>query len=163
MILIADIEANGMLEEADTIWTIQVKPPREEDWKYSYRWDKGNIHSCLMRLSNAEVIVGHNWLGYDEPLLEKLCNFKRKGRVLDTLVLSRLLYPDRKGHSLEEWGKRIGFGKGDYQDFSQFSEEMVRYCRKDVRITEKITNYLLEEIGIEGDMDLASAIRTAVS
>ena len=53
--------------------------------------------------------------------------------IVDTLVMSKLVYPDRAvrdaknksidrdqygRHSLKSWGQRLGFTKGDYTDFT---------------------------------------------
>jgi DNA polymerase I-like protein with 3'-5' exonuclease and polymerase domains len=65
---------------------------------------------------------------------------------VDTLVLSRLLYPDRPGgHSLEEWGYRLGFHKGSFNDFNKLSHEMLEYCEQDCRLTAKIFDILRKE------------------
>ena len=42
------------------------------------------------------------------------------------------------GHSLGAWGGRIGYEKIDYHDWTRLSEEMVRYCLRDVEITAEL-------------------------
>jgi len=78
----------------------------------------------------------------------------------DTLVMSRLLNPDRerpKGlpqkvgpHSLKAWGYRLGIYKGEYgeQDgaWDEFSQDMLDYCAQDVNVTEQVYRELLKEM-----------------
>ena len=53
----------------------------------------------------GNTLVAHNGIGFDFPVLNKLWNMKIKlNQVMDTLVLSRLLNPQRGKHSLSVWG-----------------------------------------------------------
>jgi DNA polymerase I-like protein with 3'-5' exonuclease and polymerase domains len=67
-------------------------------------------------LKDATLIVAHNGIGFDFPILNRLWGTKiglKQG--YDTLVVSRLLEPTReKGHSLEAWGNELGKEKIDY-------------------------------------------------
>ena len=88
---------------------------------------------------NAEVLVGHNIIGYDLPVLDKLLGFEWWGDVEDTLVMSRLDNPSREGgHSLASWGTRLNFPKGNYDDWSMYTEEMGEYCKQDVKVLVKL-------------------------
>ena len=66
---------------------------------------------------------------------------------VDTLVMSRLLNPNREGgHSLAAFGSRLGLEKIEFTDFdSGWSEEMQAYCIRDVDLLEKVYYQLLEE------------------
>jgi len=106
-------------------------------------------------LSEAETIIGHNILKFDLPVLKKLYDFEYDGELIDTLVVSRLLYPDRpkpKGyigkanHSISAWGYRVGRGKPDHNEWDRFSPEMLHRCREDVLITELVYYELLKEM-----------------
>ena len=67
---------------------------------------------------------------------------------LDTLVLSRLAKPDRKGgHSLRAWGEALGFKKGDYQDsWDEYTSTMLEYCKRDVLVCERLYYVVQEEL-----------------
>jgi len=85
--------------------------------------------------------VGHNILGYDgiyiNALIDRECI--RLASCIDTLVVSKLVnYSNPGGHSLAEWGERLGVPKGDFSDFSKFSEEMLKYCIQDTLVTLKV-------------------------
>lgn len=98
------------------------------------------------------VFVMHNGLKFDAPVLNRIIGLRLGvSRLIDTLVLSTLYNPSLSGgHSLEEWGQRIGFPKGIFNDWSKLSEEMIVYCRQDVKVTaelfRKITK-VLNKIG----------------
>ena len=64
----------------------------------------------------------------------------------DTLVLSRLINPTREGgHSLGSWGMKLGQRKLDHEDFSQYSNEMLKYCVNDVLLNAKVYKILKTE------------------
>lgn len=87
--------------------------------------------------TRGSYYVGHNILKFDGPVLVRLADVRLGvGCLIDTLVLSTLYSPSLYGgHSLGEWGQRLGLSKGDFNDFSHFSPEMLSYCRQDVKIT----------------------------
>ena len=61
--------------------------------------------------------------------------------------MSRLANPSREGgHSLENWGKTLGQHKGDFNDFTTYSKEMVEYCKQDVAVNERVYSALLDEL-----------------
>ncbi len=68
--------------------------------------------------------------------------------MYDTLVLSRLLSPSLEGgHSLAAWGGRLGFPKGDFNDWDAgYSAEMEAYCIQDTLVTEKLYLHLTTEL-----------------
>jgi len=97
-------------------------------------------------IDNYNEFVGHNIIGFDAPVIKKIVNIDLhdKGKVIDTLVLSRLFDPVREGgHSLKSFGERLKFGKLDFKDFSEYSDEMLEYCIRDVELTEKVLGYLI--------------------
>lgn len=90
------------------------------------------------------VLVGHNALSFDVPVINHLLGVDWPlARVVDTLVLSYLYDPrmpgpegaKRKPHSLKAWGIRLRLFKGDFDDFSHYSPEMLEYCIGDVATT----------------------------
>jgi len=173
MRLIFDIETNGFLSEATKIHSIVIK---DIDTKqlYSYHGDK--IGRGLYLLSGASLLVGHNILKFDIPVINKLYpEYKIEGDVFDTLLVSRLIWTNRKEldfqmkelplklagrHSLEAWGYRLGLRKGEFaktNDFANWSEEMQKYCELDVEVTYEFwkliqkQNYSQEAIKLEHD------------
>jgi DNA polymerase I-like protein with 3'-5' exonuclease and polymerase domains len=92
--------------------------------------------------------VFHNGIGFDVPVLNRLWNQTfTKENVVDTLVLSRLADPSKSGgHSLRNWGNVLGFPKGDHDDWTQLTPEMIDYCIQDVDVTEKVHEKLTVEL-----------------
>ena len=82
-------------------------------------------------------VVGHNLIGYDLPVLNRLWGLSvASERIIDTLVLSRLADPSKSGgHSLRNWGNELGFPKGDHNDWTCLSADMIKYCIRDVELT----------------------------
>ena len=136
-----DIETDGL--DATTIWCAVCRHNgvsevicNEEDFK-----------AYVSR--NAPVLfVLHNGIGFDVPVVERLWNFTfDRGMVTDTLVLSRLADPSRSGgHSLRNWGNILGFPKGDHDDWSQLTPEMIDYCIRDTEVTEVLYKRLQTEL-----------------
>ena len=131
-------------------------------------------------LDEADILVGHNILSFDLPVLEKLYKWKPKPNqiIRDTLVCTRLIWPDIKNpegykskvghgsHSLAAWGHRLGILKGDFgktTDWSQWSQEMQNYCEQDVAVTTALWNHILKqnysEEAIQLEHDLIPIIR----
>ena len=100
-------------------------------------------------LDSCDLIIMHNGICFDAPVLRRNWNITMKqNQMCDTLVLSRLLSPSLDGgHSLDAWGQRLGFAKGDFKDFdSGYSKEMEEYCIQDTLVTEKLYQHLTAEL-----------------
>ena len=84
--------------------------------------------------------VFHNGIGYDGPTLNRLCGTNlNAANLIDTLVLSQLFSPSLKGgHSLAAWGTRLGFPKTEFNDFTQWSQEMEDYCVNDTELCRRV-------------------------
>ena len=155
--IIFDIETDGLdLSEISTIHTISLYDSR--DGKI-HTYDLEDVKHGIKHLSEVDMIVGHNIIDYDIPVIQKFHSFKKSEKVIDTLIFARLVYPDlwlvdpklvKQGrlekrlqgrHSLEAYGQRLGLHKGDYgkdTDWKHWSKEMSDYCRLDVKVTLKL-------------------------
>lgn len=151
MRLVADIEANNLLPIVTTVWCIVAK---DIDTGEVFKYKPNEIEEGIDKIYGADTLIMHNGIGYDLPLLKKLHNRVYTGDIVDTLVMSRLLYPDRplpKGyvgrspHSVEAWGYRVGRGKPEHNDWSRYSSAMLYRCEQDVEITEMIFYELEKE------------------
>lgn len=152
-ICIGDLEADGLLNTATRVWCGVFKDIRTNE---VFKFRPTEIKEMLKFLDTVDVLIMHNGIGYDWPLLEKLYGYVYKGQRVDTLTMSRLLNPKRLvpfncpnkktgPHSVEAWGYRVGRGKPEHEDWSQFSEEMLHRCSEDVEIQHLIFKALEEE------------------
>ena len=147
---------------ADKIWCIVCK---HNDTYYQFREDKLNRFEEFIK--KTKEIIGHNIIGFDIPVINKLFGYDlfKHCKITDTLILSRLLNPMIDGgHSLKNWGTKLGQNKIDFEQFDFFSEEMLTYCRNDVDLTQKLYKFLIkrtEDFGdsIELEHDVAKIIQ----
>lgn len=136
--VVFDIEANGL--KPTKVWVIVACDLSNRELQV---FSGDTLQDFNAYIKDAEVI-GHNIIGYDIPVLERLLGTDFSScKVTDTLVLSRLTDPSREGgHSLDSWGQRLGFAKGEHNDWTTFSQDMVEYCKQDVRVNCKVYDAL---------------------
>lgn len=114
--------------------------------------------------------VGHNIIGYDAPTLNRIIGTRLTiGDLVDTMVLSMVYSPSFSGgHSLANWGSKLNMAKGDFNDFSRYSDEMMRYCLQDtlicreifIRIVRRMRDLNFTELGLEIEHRAWSLIQT---
>lgn len=149
--VILDIEANGL--KPTKVWVVVVKDVNTKEVSIL----RNPTHETLREfMGGVTHIIGHNIIAYDVRVLNQLLGFDSSSvRLTDTLVLSRLFNPSLEGgHSLREWGIRLKLHKGDYDDWSQLTEEMVDYCVQDVEVTHATYNYLTDKLKPFGDQSI---------
>ena len=147
---------------ADKIWCIVCK---HNDTYYQFRQDK--LHRFEEFIKQTDEVIGHNIIGFDIPVINKIFGYDlfKHCKITDTLILSRLLSPMIEGgHSLKNWGIKLGQNKIAFEQFDFFSEEMLTYCRNDVDLTQKLYKFLIkrtEDFGesIELEHDVAKIIQ----
>jgi|TARA_R100000458_G_scaffold29493_1_gene26992 DNA polymerase I-like protein with 3'-5' exonuclease and polymerase domains len=113
-----------------------------------HKFTPTKIDEGIKFLENADVLVGHNILSYDIPVIKKLTGVDLSNKdIEDTLVMSRLFYPIREnGHSLKTWGYRVNFVKQEQPlDFEVFTPQMLEYCVNDVMLNELVYLQLAKE------------------
>jgi DNA polymerase-1 len=150
MILTFDTEADGYRDEATRLWCIVAK---DKETGEVHQFGPDEIQQGIILLGKATLLIGHNIINYDLPLMERLYDFRFMGLVRDTLVKSRTLLSDRPRpagtnagtHSIEAWGYRLGRGKPEHTDWTQFSPEMLHRCTEDVEITCMVDDALMTE------------------
>jgi len=156
-----DIETDGLLKNVTKQWILYTKDLDSGEKRY---WLDGDL-GWLEVLSKARLLVGHNICNFDLMVLEKLFNFRpsKDCKIHDTLLLSQILDYRRfgdSGHSMAAWGDSMGYPKGEYNDWSQYSEEMLLYCERDVDLNEKIYLHLINELTVKKTPELIQYIKS---
>lgn len=195
MNIVFDIETTGLLDSSSLDYSeypIKLKPYFKVHCIVFKSLDTGKVvrlyGSQLTKknvdklLSRATTLIAHNGIGYDLPVLSLYFDVDyyigtsssdpstvngRQCEITDTAIVSRMLWPDRpSGHSLKEWGKRLGLLKGDYGQqedaWSEFNQDMLEYCEQDVDVTEAVYDALMEEWG-EWDWSRAFYMEQAIA
>ena len=119
------------------------------------QWVRGNVTAA----------VGHNTINYDHLVVKLYYGMDytvvpdswdgKEVELIDTLVLSKTLNPDRfGGHSLDKLSEKVGLRKIDFRPyckdehrFETFAADMLYYCIRDVRVNTKVYNMLIQEQG----------------
>jgi len=141
--LVVDIETDSL--DAKEIFCIVAK---DLDDDRIYTFTQKNMEHCKPLLEQSDILVMHNGVSFDAPVLKRLlgCNIPLS-KIRDTLLLSQLADPMREGgHSLAAWGEKLGFAKIEFDDFSGYSDEMLKYCIRDVELTAKVYTTLVPEL-----------------
>jgi len=155
---IFDLETNGLLDEVTTIHCLVFYDVGK---KQLHSFPPDSVYDGLLMLSEYDQVIGHNIIGYDIPVVNKLHpDIKLSDDVIDTLLLSKLAYynihsideqsdilPRLKGrHSLESWGYRLNDNKGDFgkqeDAWDMYTNDMLLYCEQDVKLTVKLLKTL---------------------
>jgi DNA polymerase I-like protein with 3'-5' exonuclease and polymerase domains len=146
--VVFDIETDSL--KPSKIWCLVAK---NIDSGQLYTFGPDQIEQACDLLEKSTYLVGHNILGYDIPVLERLTGRKvvsENTKVVDTLILSRLFNPTRSGpnaHALATWGapSRLNFPKIVFEEYDRYSAEMLDYCIRDVELNLEVFKYLQKE------------------
>src|SRR5260370_7981854 len=144
MQVVIDIECDK-LESPTKIWCVVCKDTDTGEY-YVFRnlhEDQTEVEKFKTLVKRCTRLVGHNILGYDYPVLCNLIKFYdciSLTNIIDTLIISKLFNYSRQGHSIEDYGIEFNLPKGEFNDWSKLSEDMVTYCIRYVDIWQR--NYL---------------------
>ena len=179
--LVFDLESDGLYDKVTKVHCIVIY---DITGKQTFSYGPDRIADAVAHLATADVLIGHNILFYDIPVLQKLHSFDCKARIIDTLICTRLIWPKEKLYELDEeqypqvpkknrgsaslksWGWRLADHKIDFKDFSEYSQEMLDYCIQDVVVTTKLWKHIAEqnypEPALKLEHDFALAINKQI-
>jgi hypothetical protein len=165
--IVIDIETDGLIEDVTKIHCLCY-----------YIIETGEVGSLTNQIDIINfiqqkdiILICHNCIRYDIPVLEKLLSIKITCKLIDTLALSWYLYPTeinikgevkpRKKHGLEVWGNYFGVPKPIIKDWSNQSlQDYINRCTEDVKINLLLFNkqkkYLDEIYGVDNWYRLAA-------
>lgn len=143
--LVFDIEANNLLRKVSKTHCTSALCIETQE---AYHWGPSNLEDGIIELQKADVLVGHNIMGYDIQAFRKLYPslWNYKGEFIDTMLLGCILYPEDRILSLEAWAKKLHLSqqKVVHEDWSTYSPEMKIRCDSDVVINAAAYSYLLK-------------------
>ena len=175
-----DLETNGLYNDVNEIYCLVIHDIKGE---LTTTYGPDSIAAGLEHLAKADILIGHNIIFYDIPVIRKLYPFYtfRAAQLIDTLVCTRLIWPKellldedneadydipprlRGSASLKAWGYRLLDNKIEFKDFSAYSEEMAAYCRQDVQVTHKLFNHVQKQNYSQTALDLEHAFARAIN
>jgi len=136
MATVFDIEADDLLKGATKMHVLSsmLSGNGIESIKGSDHEQIKNL--MLFHIENKIPVIAHNGISYDVPLIEKLLGIDLSElMVIDTLMLSWALNPDRPKHGLESFGVDYGIPKVEVDDWENLTyEEYEHRCVEDVKI-----------------------------
>lgn len=140
-----DIEADNLFYEVTTLHCAVFS---SLDGKEVDRFVEGQWEELKAFMDTCDVLIAHNCIQYDFPVLEKLIGYTYRGKKVDTMLMSRLQNPHRTvppqalkdpdankaPHGLASWGYRVGIAKPHIDDWMGMSEQILVRCETDVAI-----------------------------
>ena len=145
--VIFDIETEGL--EGNTIHCIVAKVIGGG----TYLFPPDKLQEGADLIESADVLIGHNIIGFDIPVLKKHFDLNLTNHIEDTLIVSRLVNPVLTGgHSLENWGYILYPNDADKRkaqqpdSWEEYTEEMGEYCIQDVELNADVYYKLLEQV-----------------
>lgn len=142
---IFDIETNGLYDNATKIHCLSYQ--KFNNGVLTEKNSITNYETIKNFIQTQSILVGHNIIRYDLPVLHKLLGVvvPKETKIIDTLGLSWYLYESRKSHGLEEWGEDLGVEKPKIDDWSNLTiEEYIHRCSEDVEINQLLFHKQLE-------------------
>ena len=139
--LVFDIETDGL--QSTKIYCMSVLNTETEE---QFNFPPSKIEEGVQLLESADKLIGHNIIGFDIPEIKRLhgVNLMSK-KIIDTLVLSRLFNPIRASHGLKAWGDTLNFPKMEFDNYTRYSDDMMKYCAQDVLLNYKVYQALKSE------------------
>lgn len=161
-ILYFDIETDGLDRRKNKIHFVAVG--NEEKEKIL------TPEKAVKILNEADLLIGHNILNFDIPVLQREFPEFQPKAVFDTFIASELIYSDlyitdshakyyhklpprlRGSHSLEAWGFRLNVLKDDFGKrtnwrlTSENKDAFEQYALQDIRVTRALYHYLKPKI-----------------
>ena len=184
--LIFDIETNGLLDALTKVHCIVLKDADTgEAVGYADQPGHRPLSEALARMETADMLIGHNVIGFDLPALNKVYpDWSPRGVIRDTMIYARLVWPsdvikerDFKRHkdgklpgnligsfSLQAFGYRMGNYKGDYDGgWETWNKDMQSYMMQDGEVTYDLWRKLEAAEWPEQSVELEHRVATIVS
>lgn len=148
---IADFEADGLLDTVTQmhVMSYQIREMNGDLSKvFTIRRDDKNYIQRVAKFFQYHIdkkipVAMHNGIGYDVKMVEKILGLDLSElMVVDTLILSWYLSPERNMHGLDSFFDDYGIAKpvidsweqGEEETLEEFLDRMQNRCQEDVKI-----------------------------
>lgn len=151
---IFDIEADGLIETVTKIHCMSIKQYRNGQAK---NFSLTNYEDMRHFLMQEPILVGHNIIRYDLPVLNKILGGQYFiGRKIDTLGITWYLNPEMQKPGLESWGEIFGVEKPKITDWSNLSvQDYIHRCEEDVKINDLLFGFQIDMLKqVYGEQDI---------
>lgn len=155
-VVVADAEFDSLTPSR--LWCLVAKEWPSGD-THVFRCE-GGFDDLRKYAKTVDLWVGHKFLTFDKKYLKILegvdCN-----EILDTLVLSRLLYAARPGgHSIENLGKKFSLDKPEIIEYDNYNRigDYIERCKADVEINYRVFDEMFSPYVLSGEFDKAIKI-----
>jgi len=129
-ILVADTETDGLAYDCSKL---HVMSWTEDGDTY----ESTNDYQTMREVhESADLLVMHNAVAHDQVVFNRLLGIPLDyKKYIDTLWVSRYLYPDRASHGLDAIGREHGVAKLKIEDWKNLDYDTYKErCEYDVRI-----------------------------
>lgn len=198
--LIADTETDGLLPDMTMMHSLVLRDVSDGQIVASCASIAGEpcagyatIEEGLAIMETADLVIGHNWIGFDAWAVRKKYPKVRMPKMFDTMVAASVIWPsdrlrtfDFKLHragtlpaqmigrqSLEAWGHRLKNFKGEYktwcaengieEPFRVWRPELQTYCEQDTDTTLSLYRRILKENWPAQSLELEMAVAPIIS
>lgn len=97
-------------------------------------------HSAADLDDQNYFLVGHNFIRFDAPVCNRLLEtFITVDRIYDTLIASKIVFPERDEHSLESWADEL---KGRKIELKEDIATLTLRCMHDVILTNRLYEHI---------------------
>jgi DNA polymerase-1 len=169
--LIGDIETDGLLDTITKIHCAVFYDIPADIWT---EFTPETVHLIPEFLDTQPKLCMHNGIGFDLQVFKRFLNYQYKGKYRDSLLMSRVFWPDKSKnfymkdgkqifckagpHSVENWAIQFKMYKPVIDDWKDFTPEKLHRCKEDVKIQTKLYLYIQNyiKILINGDKRIKS-------
>ncbi len=157
--MILDLETDGLLDTLTQVFCAVAYDTQTHEFT---QFSPKSVHTLPTFLDSVKAMSCQNGIGFDLKVLKKIYNYDYKGQYIDTLLLSRILWPDlenmqyrdekgnlkttRHPHSVEAWGLRFGIAKPVIEDYTTYTPETLHRCKEDVKIQAELYKHIQKTI-----------------
>lgn len=138
---VADLESDGFLDVATKLHVLGFQMHDKEVMTFRGSSEGFRIKKFFeWHIENETPIVIHNGISFDVPLVEKLLGMDlSKIMIIDSLILSWYLNPDRRTHGLGTFHEDYGIEKPAVEDWNEQPYEVYEHrVKEDVKINQAL-------------------------